>query len=125
MGSRLPFLLVVSQLNETCHVCAFSSSDEEEYRVLLPFIKGGIQYGDKAVHVASPAQRQDHLRRLGCSGNRNSSGPAERPIRALDQYEVPSRRGGLHPSACASTSLNERSYENTELTFGYCRRPSS
>lgn len=76
MESRLPFLLMVSQLNETCHVCAFSSSDEEEYRVLLPFIKGGIQYGDKAVHVVSPEQRQDHLRRLGCSGNRNGSGPA-------------------------------------------------
>ena len=29
--------------------CAFFNSDDEEYRVLLPFIKEGFEYGDKAV----------------------------------------------------------------------------
>ncbi len=52
------------QLNETRHVCAFFNSDEEEYRVLLPFFKDGFQCGDKVVHVVYPEQRQDHLRRL-------------------------------------------------------------
>jgi len=45
-----------SQLGQTRHVCAFFNSDEEEYRVLLPFIKDGFERGDKAIHVVSPDQ---------------------------------------------------------------------
>jgi hypothetical protein len=57
-----------SQLDQTRHVCAFFNSDEEEYRVLLPFIKDGFQCGHKAIHVVNPDQRQDHLRRLAAAG---------------------------------------------------------
>ena len=64
--SPIPF--AGSQLDETRHVCAFFNSDEEEYRVLLPFIKDGFQCGDKAVHVVNPEQRQDHLQRLAAVG---------------------------------------------------------
>jgi len=54
--------------SEARHVCAFFGSDEEEYRVLLPFMKEGIDRGDRAVHVVSPGQRADHLRRLAAAG---------------------------------------------------------
>ena len=37
-----PISLAGSQLSETRHVCAFFNSDEEEYRILLPFIKDGL-----------------------------------------------------------------------------------
>ena len=50
------------------HVCAFFSNEDEEYRVLLPFIKDGLQRGDKAVHVVNPNQREEHLRRLVSAG---------------------------------------------------------
>src|SRR5690242_6042343 len=50
------------------HVCAFFNSDDEEYGVLLPFIKGGFERGDKAVHVVNPARRADHVRRLDAAG---------------------------------------------------------
>ena len=59
-----PISLAGSQLCEARHVCAFFNSEEEEYRVLLPFIKEGLQCGDKAVHVINPDQRADHLQRL-------------------------------------------------------------
>lgn len=57
-----------SQLDETRHVCAFFNSEEEEYRVLLPFIKDGFKCGHKAVHVVNPEQRNDHLNRLIAAG---------------------------------------------------------
>ena len=57
-----------SQLGETRHVCAFFNSDDEKYRVLLPFIKDGFECGDKAVHVVNPDQRRDHLQRLAAAG---------------------------------------------------------
>ena len=63
-----PISLAGSQLGEIRHVCAFFNNDEEEYRVLLPFIKDGLNSGDKAVHVLNPEQRQDHLQRLTAVG---------------------------------------------------------
>jgi hypothetical protein len=63
-----PISLAGSQLGETRHVCAFFNNDEEEYRVLLPFIKDGLKSGDKAVHVLNPQQRPDHLQRLTAAG---------------------------------------------------------
>jgi len=63
-----PISLARSQLSETRHVCAFFHNDEEEYRVLLPFITDGLKSGEKAVHVLNPKQRQDHLQRLASAG---------------------------------------------------------
>jgi MEDS: MEthanogen/methylotroph, DcmR Sensory domain len=51
-----------------CHVCAFFNNDDEEYRVLLPFIKDGFECGDKAVHIVNSAQRGDHRRRMTAAG---------------------------------------------------------
>jgi hypothetical protein len=63
-----PISLAGSELGPTRHVCAFFNSSEEEYRVLLPFIKDGFDRGDKAVHVVNPEQEEDHLRRLNTVG---------------------------------------------------------
>lgn len=50
------------------HVCAFFSSKEEEYRVLMPFIKEGIERGERAFHVVDPEHRCTHLECLGKAG---------------------------------------------------------
>lgn len=63
-----PIRFAGSRLDESRHVCAFFSSDDEEYRVLLPFIKEGFECGDKAVHVVNPGQNIEHLRRLTEAG---------------------------------------------------------
>ena len=63
-----PIPFASSQLDETRHVCAFFNSDDDEYRVLLPFIKDGFQCGHKAIHVVNAGQRQEHLRRLAEAG---------------------------------------------------------
>jgi hypothetical protein len=63
-----PIPFAGSQLDANRHVCAFFNSDEEEYRVLLPFIRDGFQCGHKAIHVVNPDQRQSHLQRLDQAG---------------------------------------------------------
>jgi hypothetical protein len=63
-----PTSLAGSLLGETRHVCAFFSSDDEEYRVLLPFMKDGFDCGDRAIHMVNPDRRDDHLRRLAAAG---------------------------------------------------------
>lgn len=62
LAAPIPF--AGSQLGDVRHVCAFFGSADEEYRVLLPFIRDGFARGDKAVHVVKPDERGDHLRRL-------------------------------------------------------------
>src|SRR5260221_2145284 len=64
----VPISLAGSQLDEARHVCAFFNSGDEEYRVLLPFIKDGFECGDKAVHMVNPDRRRDHLQRLAAVG---------------------------------------------------------
>lgn len=66
VAAPIPF--AGSQLGETRHICAFFNSDDEKYRVLLPFIRDGFACGDKAVHVVNPEQRGDHLQRLTAAG---------------------------------------------------------
>jgi hypothetical protein len=46
------------------HICAFFHTVEEEYRVLLPFIKEGLERDEKAFHIVDPKKRADHLSRL-------------------------------------------------------------
>jgi MEDS: MEthanogen/methylotroph, DcmR Sensory domain len=68
MKTTAPISFAGSQLAETRHVCAFFNSEEEEYQVLLPFIKDGFACGHKAVHVVNPGQRTQHLQRLVDAG---------------------------------------------------------
>jgi hypothetical protein len=63
-----PIAFAGSQLTDVRHVCAFFNSDEELYRVLLPFIKDGFECGDKAIHVVNPGHRHNHLARLAGAG---------------------------------------------------------
>jgi hypothetical protein len=66
LAAPIPF--AGSQLREERHVCAFFNSEDDEYRVLLPFIKDGFDCGHKAVHVINPGQHDDHLCRLTAAG---------------------------------------------------------
>jgi hypothetical protein len=68
MKKTAPIPFAGSQLAETRHVCAFFNSEEEEYRVLLPFIQDGFTRGEKAVHVVNPGQQHNHLQRLAAAG---------------------------------------------------------
>ena len=63
-----PIRFAGSELRHSRHVCAFFNSDDERYRVLLPFIKDGFECGDRAVHVVGPAQQQNHVHRLASAG---------------------------------------------------------
>jgi hypothetical protein len=62
--SDLPIRLAGSVLGAKRHVCAFFHSPDEEYRVLLPFIKEGFERSEKAFHIVNPKLREDHLKRL-------------------------------------------------------------
>jgi MEDS: MEthanogen/methylotroph, DcmR Sensory domain len=66
--SEQPIRFAGSVLGAQRHVCAFFHSSDEEYRVLLPFIKEGFERGEKAFHIVDPRLREEHLRRLESVG---------------------------------------------------------
>jgi MEDS: MEthanogen/methylotroph, DcmR Sensory domain len=66
--STPPISLAGSHLDEVRHVCAFFTSDDEEYRVMLPFIKDGLACGHRAINVVNPHQHDEHLHRLRGAG---------------------------------------------------------
>lgn len=61
-------MLAGAKIEKHPHICAFFHSQEEEYQVMLPFIKDGIQRGEKAFHIVDPKLQQEHLQRLEGAG---------------------------------------------------------
>src|SRR5437879_11174672 len=89
-----------SLLDERRHVCAFFHNPDEEYRVLLPFIKDGFERGEKAFHIVDPKLRAEHRQRLASAGidleTAETSGQLQRPtwsdayprVGPFDKYRV-------------------------------------
>lgn len=55
-------------LTDKRHACAFFNSREEEYRVMLPFLKETLEQGEKSIFILDPEWRREHLRWLGEAG---------------------------------------------------------
>jgi len=66
--TQQPVHLAGSVLGRSRHICAFFHTREEEYRVLLPFVKEGFAHGDKAFHIVDPRHIPEHLQRLEQAG---------------------------------------------------------
>jgi hypothetical protein len=97
MKTAAPIPFAGSQLSNTRHICAFFNSDEEEYRVLLPFIADGFHCGDKAVHVVNPEQREDHLRRLAEAGIDTAAAEQKGQLELRTNTDVYLREGRFDP----------------------------
>jgi MEDS: MEthanogen/methylotroph, DcmR Sensory domain len=88
-----PIRFAGSQLGESRHVCAFFHNADEEYRVLLPFIKDGFECGDKAVHIVSSNRRSDHLKRLAAVGIDSAAAEQSGQLELLNNTETYLRDG--------------------------------
>jgi hypothetical protein len=68
MNERKEVHLAGKALERRRHVCAFFNSKDEEYRVLLPFVKEGIDDGHKGFHIVKEGHRPEHRRLLAEAG---------------------------------------------------------
>src|ERR1700761_8729447 len=85
MKKTAPIAFAGCELAESRHVCAFFNSDEEAYRVLLPFIAEGFRCNHKAVHMINPGEDLAHRRRLrDCGVDLAGAGAAGPPHAARD-----------------------------------------
>jgi hypothetical protein len=60
--------LARSRLNCRCHVCAFFHSRGDEYKILIPFMKEGLDAGDRAVQIIGADRRAEQIQRLAETG---------------------------------------------------------
>jgi hypothetical protein len=55
-------------VNGSRHFCAFFHNEDEELRTLLPFIREGLDAGEKAIHIVNAKTRDEYRRRLSAAG---------------------------------------------------------
>jgi hypothetical protein len=63
-----PIPFAGSMLDGYRHVCAFFSSTQEEYDTLLPFVRDGLERGERVYHVLPSQYREEHLEQLRSAG---------------------------------------------------------
>jgi hypothetical protein len=67
-GARKSVRLFGEHLDEGMHICTFFRTSAEKYRVLMPFIREGMEQGDRAFHVVNPSLRSEHTQRIAEAG---------------------------------------------------------
>jgi hypothetical protein len=67
-GSADPIPFAGGTLDRYRHVCAFFDSFEAEAEVIMPFVREGLERGEKAYHIVDPALRDDYVARLTADG---------------------------------------------------------
>jgi hypothetical protein len=86
--TRRPVHLAGHELKGTCHACAFFHSRDEEYRVLEPFAKEGLEQGERAVHIVDPEHRKERLERLSAAGMDIASALAQGQFEVKTWYDA-------------------------------------
>jgi hypothetical protein len=123
--SQQSITLAGSQLGAVRHVCAFFANDDEEYRVLLPFIQEGLSCGDKAVQVINPGARQEHLQRLAAVGIDSAAHEQSGQLQIHNNTEVYLRDGHFDQdrmlTAFEKMAASARSTEGFPMSRIVCR----
>jgi methanogenic corrinoid protein MtbC1 len=99
--------LAGTTLHQHRHLCAVFQSREERYRVLGPFVKEGIERGEKAYHVVDPAERVNHLHRLHAAGIDVRSALATGQLEVHGWDGIYLRGGRFDPDATLSLLARE------------------
>lgn len=66
--SPRPFHIDSEALGRHRHLCAFFNSQQEQYDFLLPFVREGLEQGERGFHIVDPARLHEHRTRLATSG---------------------------------------------------------
>jgi len=94
-----PIPFAGSMLGSYRHVCAFFSSRQEEYDTLLPFVRDGLERGERAFHILSSRNREDHLEQLRSAGIDVTAAQRRRQLEVATSQETYLRGGRFNKDA--------------------------
>lgn len=66
--TQRPVTFAGAPLDRSRHVCAFFDTVDTRYRILTPFVKEGLERGEKVVHIIDARLRDEHVARLRAGG---------------------------------------------------------
>ena len=101
-GTRKSVRLFGENLDEGMHICTFFRTSAEKYRVLMPFIREGMEQGDRAFHIVSPSLRSEHAKRIAEAGIDAARAEVEGQLEIIGWDEAHMRGGSFDPSAMLS-----------------------
>jgi hypothetical protein len=112
--------LAGSALNCSTHACAFFHSREEEERVLLPFVREGIEAGDKFFHVLDNDYQATRRRSLLDSGIDLGDGERKKQVE-IRPWEQAYLRGGRFDQDAMLELIQQVLTEGKQQGFGLTR----
>jgi MEDS: MEthanogen/methylotroph, DcmR Sensory domain len=101
-GARKSVRLFGENLDEGMHICTFFRTSAEKYRVLMPFIREGMEQGDRAFHVVNPSFRSEHAQRIAEAGIDSVRAELEGQLKIVGWDEAYLRGGSFNQSAMLS-----------------------
>jgi hypothetical protein len=101
-GARKTVRLFGENLDEGMHICTFFRTSAEKYRVLMPFIREGMEQGDRAFHIVNPALRGEHAQRITEAGIDAARAEGEGQLEIIGWDEAPLRGGSFNLNAMIS-----------------------
>ena len=103
-GPSIPF--AGSILGGYRHVCAFFSSPKEEHETLLPFVRDGLERGERAYHIVESENREEHLKRLRNAGVDVTQAQRSRQLEVATPEETYLRGGRFNKEAMLALIQN-------------------
>ncbi len=118
--SNQPIRFAGSVLGAQRHVCAFFSSPQEEYDTLLPFVRDGLERGERAYHVLPSQYREEHLEQLRSAGIDVAAAQRRRQLEVATPQET-YLRGGRFNKDTMLTLIQEALKTGATLGFPLTR----
>ena len=115
-----PIPFAGSMLGSYRHVCAFFSSPQEEYGTLLPFVRDGLERGERAFHVLPSQYREEHLEQLRSGGIDVVAAQRRRQLEVATPQETYLRGGRFDKNAMLAL-IQETLKTGTTLGFALTR----
>jgi hypothetical protein len=101
-GARKSVRLFGENLDEGMHICTFFRTSAERYRVLMPFIREGMEQGDRAFHIVNPSLRGEHVQRIAEVGVDTARAEVEGQLEIIGWDEAYLRGGSFSQTAMLS-----------------------
>jgi hypothetical protein len=101
-GTRKSVRLFGENLDEGMHICTFFRTSAEKYHVLMPFIREGLEQGDRALHIVNPSLRNDHAHHIAEAGIDAARAEVEGQLEIMGWDEAYVRSGSFNVSAMLS-----------------------
>jgi hypothetical protein len=101
-SARKSVRLFGENLDEGTHICTFFRTSAEKYRVLMPFIREGMEHGDRAFHIVNPSVRSEHAQRIAEAGIDAARAEVQGQLEIIGWDEAHLRGGSFNQSAMLS-----------------------